>query len=400
MASVLVIDDEEMTLTSLRSLFTLETDYDIACFTNPVRARRELEHTPVDVVISDYLMPELNGVDLLKDVRRLQPEAVRILLTGFADKENAIRAINEVGLYQYIEKPWDNQQMLVVIRNALQEKSLRRELAEKVKALDQLLWEHKQLAESHSYLRDEIEMAVRVQMSLLPDRLPEIDDVRICGFCQFCRSLGGDFYDVAVNHEHAILLVADVCGHGAQAALTCMLLKASFQESAARARGPDDLLSQMNTTLYRFLPAGSFVAGALLWVDRRRSTMKFSNAGLPYPFVLNRAEGRTDQILLPGFPLGMFEGSELESYEAREILLAPGNVMLIASDGLGDIANPDGELFEERELKQALADLGGTTADELIQGLMERATRFSGASHLPDDVTLLTVTRIPSSRPM
>ncbi len=72
-------------------------------------------------------MPQMNGIEFLKEVRRLQPEAVRLLLTGYADKENAIRAINEVGLYHYLEKPWDNQAMLNIIRNALEEKSLRQQ---------------------------------------------------------------------------------------------------------------------------------------------------------------------------------------------------------------------------------------------------------------------------------
>ena len=59
------------------------------------------------------------GVEFLLKVKELQPEAIRILLTAYADKENAIRAINEVGLYQYVEKPWDNDALLLLIRNGL-----------------------------------------------------------------------------------------------------------------------------------------------------------------------------------------------------------------------------------------------------------------------------------------
>jgi DNA-binding NtrC family response regulator len=75
-------------------------------------------------------MPDLDGVSFLLKFKELQPHAPRILLTGYADKENAIRAINEVGLFNYIEKPWDNDQLLLVLRNALEKVKLLNELTQ------------------------------------------------------------------------------------------------------------------------------------------------------------------------------------------------------------------------------------------------------------------------------
>jgi serine phosphatase RsbU (regulator of sigma subunit) len=392
-ASIVLVDDDELALSSLRALFSLETDYLVTCFDDPVRACKELESTPVDVVVSDYLMPRMNGIDLLKEVRRVQPEAARILLTGFADKVNAIRAINEVGLYQYLEKPWDNQEMLIVIRNALKEKSLRRELAEKVKELDRLLWEHKELADRHSYLEREMEMAARVQQSLLPDRLPEIESFRINSLYRPCRWLGGDYYDFVVNQGRAIILVSDVSGHGTQAALTSMLLKASFQDAAAKAQEPSQLLARMNATLYRFLPTGMFAAATLLWLDLERLRIVLANAGLPYPFLLGHSRRKIDQIPLGGLPLGMFEGTGLESYDVREVQLAPGDVLLIATDGLGEIKNCREELFQDCQLRQALTELSGRSGTEVMEALLDRATRFSFSQPFADDVTMLAITK-------
>ena len=116
---------------------------------SPRSGFEELERTKVDLVISDYLMPQMTGIDLLRRVKQVQPEAVRILLTGFADKENAIRAVNTVGLYQYLEKPWDTEALLLAVRNALKEKGLRCQLAERIHAFDKLFLEHRQLAERH-----------------------------------------------------------------------------------------------------------------------------------------------------------------------------------------------------------------------------------------------------------
>jgi DNA-binding NtrC family response regulator len=135
-ASVLLVDDEEMVLTSIRAYLELETDYTVHPFTNPQEAAEYLHKTPVDIAVSDYLMPRMNGVQLLAKAKEAQPEVSRVLLTGHADKQSAIQAINEVGLFQYLEKPWDNAQLLLVLRTGIERTRLFRELREKISELD------------------------------------------------------------------------------------------------------------------------------------------------------------------------------------------------------------------------------------------------------------------------
>ena len=189
-ATILVVDDDELILSALKGLFALETDYEILTHADPVLALSEAERRPVDIVISDFLMPGMNGVEFLSRLRDLQPEAVRILLTGFADKENAIRAINEVGLYQYIEKPWDNQDLLLAVRNALAEHGLRRQLRDKVDEFDSLIRDHHDLSDRHRSLEQELEMAARIQRSLLPDELPASNGFRCAGFYHPSAAVG------------------------------------------------------------------------------------------------------------------------------------------------------------------------------------------------------------------
>ena len=129
---VLLVDDEEMVVTSIKSFLMLETDYEVVAFTSPQEALEYVESHKVDLVISDYLMPDMDGIEFLAHVRDTQPEATRVLLTGYADKENAIKAINDVGLYQYIEKPWDNNDLLLIIRNGLEKQMLIKKLREKI----------------------------------------------------------------------------------------------------------------------------------------------------------------------------------------------------------------------------------------------------------------------------
>jgi len=133
--SLLILDDEEMVLTSLRNLFRLQTEYEVIVHSSAREALERARTRPVDLVISDYLMPEMDGITFLGRFKEIQPQSIRVLLTGYADKENAIRAINQVGLYQYIEKPWDNADLLIVVKNGLEKRQLLRTLEEKIAEL-------------------------------------------------------------------------------------------------------------------------------------------------------------------------------------------------------------------------------------------------------------------------
>lgn len=133
---ILVVDDEEMVLISIKSFLMLETDYDVITADGPQAGLEVVQERTIDLVISDYLMPEMDGISFLFKVKQAQPHTIRILLTGYADKENAIKAINEVGLYQYIEKPWQNADLALVIKNGLEKRFLIEKLQQKIREVE------------------------------------------------------------------------------------------------------------------------------------------------------------------------------------------------------------------------------------------------------------------------
>lgn len=133
---LVLVDDEVMVLDTLRSFLELETDYHVEAFTDPSAAIAYGQEHEVDLVVSDFLMPGTNGIELLRSYGESNPHAPRILLTGYADKASAIKAINEVGLFQYLEKPWDNDQILIVFRNALDRRFLVKALQGKIAEID------------------------------------------------------------------------------------------------------------------------------------------------------------------------------------------------------------------------------------------------------------------------
>ena len=143
--TILLVDDEEMVLTSIKSFLAIETDYKVLAYTSPLKALDEMDRLNMDLVISDYLMPEMDGITFLGRVKERFPQAPRILLTGYADKENAIKAINDVGLYQYIEKPWNNDDLNLIIRNGLEKTILLKRLQEKIQEVERAQQELSQI---------------------------------------------------------------------------------------------------------------------------------------------------------------------------------------------------------------------------------------------------------------
>jgi DNA-binding NtrC family response regulator len=129
--TVLLLDDDPEIIKSLSSLLALETDYHVLTFTSANEAAEAIETHEIDLAIVDYLMPgAMDGIEFLIALRKRQPYSVRMILTAYADKENAIKAINEVGLYKYLEKPWNSEELLQIIHEGIEKRKLLQQLSD------------------------------------------------------------------------------------------------------------------------------------------------------------------------------------------------------------------------------------------------------------------------------
>jgi signal transduction histidine kinase len=125
---VYVVDDDPLVTESLGTALRVETDDLVHTFNSPSHALAALAQDEPDLVISDFKMPGIDGLSFLQRIREALPEAVLMLLTGYADKESAVAAINQLWIFQYLEKPWDNTDLLLKIRNAIDRRRLHDEL--------------------------------------------------------------------------------------------------------------------------------------------------------------------------------------------------------------------------------------------------------------------------------
>lgn len=135
--TILIVDDEEIITYSLSMQLSLSTDLTIITSNDPINALKEVANKEIDLVISDYLMPDMNGIDFLAEVKKINKDITLILLTGYADKENVIKAVNQVGVYYYLEKPWNNDSLIKVINNGLEKASLIKQLKKKIEEIEE-----------------------------------------------------------------------------------------------------------------------------------------------------------------------------------------------------------------------------------------------------------------------
>lgn len=136
---ILLVDDEPNVLKALARLLK---QYDVTTADSGEEALLLAEHRLFDLVISDYRMPDINGIDFLILFKRMQPDAIRIVLTGFADLEGAQYAINEAEVFRFINKPWSDLEIVNVVENGLAHKRMlleNRALADQVRAQKKLL---------------------------------------------------------------------------------------------------------------------------------------------------------------------------------------------------------------------------------------------------------------------
>lgn len=141
MHRILLVDDEPSILKALTRTIA-SPDREVETFTDPQQALRRATTTVFDLVITDYRMPGMDGVQLLRQIRALQPESMRMVISGQADMEAVVEAVNEAAIWRFIAKPWDCDELKISVANALQHRDLLMEnrlLAEQLRSQGLLL---------------------------------------------------------------------------------------------------------------------------------------------------------------------------------------------------------------------------------------------------------------------
>ncbi len=393
-STIMIVDDEEMVLRSLETYLQLETDLNILTFSSPYEALKAFDQSEVDLVIADFLMPEMDGLQFLKEIKKRDPDIPRILLTGYADKENAIKAINEIGIFQYIEKPWDNEYLKLVIKNGLENKSLRKVLQEKINELDQVLLERDRLAERDEFLQKELELAKKVQQKMLPQNIPFNSELIFEARYIPSLGIGGDFYDIiSLSEDRVAILLADVTGHGIQAALSTMLLKSIFSSFEHKKLGPGEMLKQMNGALYKLLPQDIFVAALILTMNLTTGECQLANAGNPYPTFLRPAESLLKKMRSAALLLGVVDEQDYKTFSEFTFDFLPGDRIFLYTDGLTEVKHGQDKYFDCEILQSILLQNHRKSMKQQVDEIISAWKNSVPGGQVVDDLTIVAIER-------
>jgi len=241
----------------------------------------------------------------------------------------------------------------------------------------------------HTRLEQELDLARKMQISLFPKKTPEIVGYNLAAFWQPAREISGDYYNIfKLRGGLWGLIVADVCGKGAPAALRMAMVHAMVRERVEIEQSPAALLSQINRALCDQDMDMQFVTSIYAILDPGNATFKYSLAGHPPP-LLRKASGQVDQLAGRGLALGI---NPKAHYEDFNLLLAPGESLVAFTDGVTDASSPSNKLYELAQLKTAIAS-APAQAQALLKHLQGTLVDWVKEAPTYDDITLLAVNR-------
>jgi sigma-B regulation protein RsbU (phosphoserine phosphatase) len=249
-----------------------------------------------------------------------------------------------------------------------------------------------QLQEAYRRLDYELQQVGRMQRHLLPAELPHIEGLELAASYLTCERAGGDYYDVLPLPDDCWgLFLADVSGHGTPAAVVMAMLHTLMHAYPGSPMGPAHVLAHLNRHLLAVAPDGMFATAFYGVYEARCRRLRYAIAGHPLPRL--RRASRPVEPLPPtqGLPLGIVPEA---AWEEAELVLAPGDALLLYTDGLLEGANQMGALFGYERLEDALR-LGPLRAEPLVRHIERRYKDFCNGTRDIDDRTLLAAVGVP-----
>jgi serine phosphatase RsbU (regulator of sigma subunit) len=256
---------------------------------------------------------------------------------------------------------------------------------------DELIRANEVVSEHNHMLAQELQTAHDMQMRLMPQDAPKLDGFEIEGRCLPATEVGGDFFQYfpLVNQRFAVVL-ADVTGHGMQAAIPTMVLSGLLDNQMKSHSEPDDLLKQLNDSLYRVLDKRTFICFCVVEIDPILRKVRVSNAGIPYPYIFRAKSGSIDEIALAALPLGIRAETGYSIYEEE---MDEGDFLVFCTDGIIEAQNNNDELFGFERTAGCIqrAGMRSLSAKELVDELLVEVDEFTGGSQQMDDQTVVAI---------
>ncbi|RMH78189.1 MAG: fused response regulator/phosphatase [Calditrichaeota bacterium] len=396
---VLIVEDDRNSMRLLQH-YLEKWGHQVVCATNGVEAVNRLQQENFPLIITDWIMPEMDGLELVRWVRHHGQKEYTyiIMLTSRTEKEAVVEGM-EAGADDFLAKPFNSEELRARIRAGERVVRLERTLMEQNQAL--------QLANER--MKRDLEYAALIQKSLLPEHLPPLPSVTVAYRFLPCEELAGDILDVFQLEPDLLgMYVLDVSGHGVAAALLSVTLHRLLspvldQLSLVRRRvgedgeiqtvSPAEVVAQLNRRFQIEESHEQYFSMIYGLLHIKEGAFTYVSAGHPGMVHLS-SRGTCRLIKSPALPIGFFPDTQ---YEEKTLSLAPGDRLYLYSDGVVETRNNRQEQFGTSRLMQVVGRAASQPLSRSLDLLIEELARWRNNTPLEDDVSILAVEFAPQS---
>jgi phosphoserine phosphatase RsbU/P len=364
LSRILIVDDEQGMTRSVERV--LGQHYKVVSTRSSRDAIGVAGAFKPDLAILDVQMPDLDGFELMERLQAIDPELDVIFMTGSIHELDSklIRAIRKDAFY-FLQKPFDREVLLTLVERCLELKRLDRENRKHLQRME------KELAEARAF-----------QQALLPARQGQVGGITVFARCVPCSELAGDFYDYAAARAgEATLLVADVSGHGASAAMLTGIVKSAFHSAGSEGYEPASVVERVASGIRAF---GDRHFITLICARIGKGRLEFVNAGHPPGILLNSETSNT--LLEATGPLISPAFSDV-SWESHSMSIRKNARILLFTDGVIEAESDSGEYGLERLVRHVTKN--PAPGELLVEGILESVSQFVAGRPIHDDLTLV-----------
>ena len=342
---------------------------------NGVEALEKLrQENDIDMVLSDINMPQMDGLTLLEQIPKVDPNIRSVIISAYGDMKN-IRAAMNRGAFDFVTKPVDFEDLQVTIDRTLRNMA---EWREALQSRDRLV-----------ALQNELDVARGMQQSILPTRFPKDPSYAVYGKMQPARNVGGDFFDVMyLNDGRVGLAVADVSDKGVPAALFMMSSRTLLKGAAIGVGLPGEVLREVNDLLIEDNEGGMFVTLLYAVYDPSSRELTYANGGHNSPLVVHPDGTSALFPLTDGIALGI--APDL-SYKQNTVTLSPGDSVIFYTDGVTEAMNSEEEEFGLDPLSEFFRTNPPENPEETTAAVFDAVNAFAGEMAQSDDITCLVL---------
>lgn len=389
---VLVVDDSRVQRKILNASLK-RWGYLVDEAASGTEALSQLKHTNYDFVLSDWVMPEMNGLDLCKAFRDLPREGYGyfILLTANGEKDQVAQGL-EVGADDFLSKPVHATELHARMRAGERILMMEQELVDKNRLVSKTLEEMSVLYAALD--RDLIE-ARKLQMTLVRDRERDFGNAAVSVMLRPSGHVGGDLVGFfPISKDELAFYAVDVSGHGVTSAMLAARLAGMFSSSmpdgnialdgaASAIRPPEEVAHRMNENVLTSMEIDQYFTCVYAVANLNTGAVSMVQAGHPHPMIL-RSSGAIECIGEGGLPVGLVPGA---TYDRIDTQLAPGDRILLVSDGFTEAANAKGDELGEDGMERFIRKNKNMSGSALLEALVWDTQAYVGDQEMNDDIS-------------